>query len=128
MRRHELTDQQWELLAPFFPPRPRKRGGQWKDDRTMLNGIFWVLRTGAPWRDLPERYGPYTTASLQSLAQGRHLEPPDGRHRQSVRRQGADDRQLDRARSSACLGCQKKCGDRCVGRSRGGFTTKIQQG
>jgi transposase len=62
MKRHELTDQQWELLAPFFPPRPRKRGGQWKDDRLMLNAIFWRLNTGAPWRDLPERYGPHQTA------------------------------------------------------------------
>jgi transposase len=61
MRRHELSDQQWELLAPFFPPRPRKRGGQWKDDRTVLNGIFWRLNTGAPWRDLPERYGKWKT-------------------------------------------------------------------
>src|ERR1700746_3339606 len=61
MKRHELSDQQWELLAPFFPPRPRKRGGQWKDDRTLLNGIFWRLHTGAPWRDLPERYGPWQT-------------------------------------------------------------------
>jgi transposase len=61
MKRHELTDQQWELLAPFFPPRPRQRGGQWKDDRTMLNAIFWRLHTGAPWRDLPERYGPHQT-------------------------------------------------------------------
>jgi transposase len=61
MKRHELSDQQWELLAPFFPHRPRKRGGQWKDDRTMLNGILWRLNTGAPWRDLPERYGPWQT-------------------------------------------------------------------
>jgi transposase len=61
MKRHELTDQQWELLAPFFPPRPRQRGGQWKDDRTMLNALFWRLNTGAPWRDLPERYGPHQT-------------------------------------------------------------------
>ena len=61
MKRHELSDQQWELLAPFFPPRPRKRGGQWKDDRTVLNGIFWRLNTGAPWRDLPERYGKWKT-------------------------------------------------------------------
>jgi transposase len=57
MKRHELSDSQWELLSPFFPPRPRRRGGQWKDDRTILNGIFWRLNTGAPWRDLPERYG-----------------------------------------------------------------------
>jgi transposase len=61
MRRHELSDQQWGLLAPFFPPRPRKRGGQWKDDRTILNGIFWRLNTGAPWRDLPDRYGKWKT-------------------------------------------------------------------
>jgi len=61
MKRHELSDPQWELLAPFFPPRPRRRGGQWKDDRTILNGIFWRLNTGAPWRDLPERYGKWQT-------------------------------------------------------------------
>src|SRR5262249_29892590 len=61
MKRHELSDQQWEQLAPFFPPRVPKRGGQWKDDRLMLNGVFWRLNTGAPWRDLPERYGPWQT-------------------------------------------------------------------
>jgi transposase len=61
MERHELTDQQWELLAPFFPPRPRQRGGQWKDDRIILNGIFWRLNTGASWRDLPQRYGKWKT-------------------------------------------------------------------
>src|SRR5215471_13467904 len=61
MKRHELSDPQWELLTPFFPPRLRKRGGQWKDDRTILNGIFWRLNTGAPWRDLPDRYGKWKT-------------------------------------------------------------------
>jgi transposase len=61
MKRHELSDPQWELLSPFFPPRPRRRGGQWKDNRTILNGIFWRLNTGAPWRDLPERYGKWQT-------------------------------------------------------------------
>jgi len=61
MKRHELTDDQWALLSDFFPPRPPKRGGQWKDDRRMLNGILWRLNTGAPWRDLPERYGPWGT-------------------------------------------------------------------
>ena len=62
MKRHDLSDQQWGLLAPFFPPRPRKRGGQWRDDRTLLNSVFWRLHTGAPWRDLPRRYGPWQTA------------------------------------------------------------------
>jgi transposase len=61
MKRHELTDDQWALVAEFFPPRPPRRGGRWKDDRLMLNGIFWRLNTGAPWRDLPERYGPWGT-------------------------------------------------------------------
>ena len=61
MKWHVLSDQQWELVAPFFPARPRKRGGQWKDDRLMLNGILWRLNTGAPWRDLPERFGPWQT-------------------------------------------------------------------
>jgi len=61
MKRYELSDQQWGLLAPFFPRRPRKRGGQWREDRTILNGVFWRLHTGAPWRDLPKRYGPWQT-------------------------------------------------------------------
>lgn len=61
MKRHELSDQQWGLLAPLFPPRRRTRGGQWKGDRAMLNGILWRLNTGAPWRDLPERFGPWQT-------------------------------------------------------------------
>jgi transposase len=61
MKRHELSDQQKGLLAPFFPPRPRQRGGQWRDDRTILNGILWRLNTGAPWRELPKRYGPWQT-------------------------------------------------------------------
>src|SRR5436309_8747140 len=62
MKRRELSDQQWGLLAPFFPRRPPKRGGQWRDDRTILNGILWRLKSGAPWRDLPRRYGPWQTA------------------------------------------------------------------
>ena len=61
MKRHELSDDQWVILSEFFPPRKPTRGGRWKDDRTMLNGIFWRLNTGAPWRDLPDRYGPWPT-------------------------------------------------------------------
>lgn len=60
MRRHELTDTQWRAIAHLFPV-GRKRGGQWKDHRTILNGLLWLLRTGAPWRDLPERLGPWQT-------------------------------------------------------------------
>lgn len=60
MRRDELTDAQWEQIEDLLP-KNGERGGQWKDHRPILNGLFWVLRTGAPWRDLPERYGPWQT-------------------------------------------------------------------
>lgn len=56
-KRHELTDEQWELVAPLIPKSKAKTGRKRKDPRLMLDGIFWVLATGAPWRDLPERFG-----------------------------------------------------------------------
>jgi transposase len=58
-RRHDLTDAEWTLIAPLLPNKPR--GVPRVDDRRVISGIFYILRTGAPWRDLPERYGPYTT-------------------------------------------------------------------
>ena len=57
MKRHELTDEQWELIEPLIPRSRAKTGRPAKDPRLMLNGIFWILATGAPWRDLPERFG-----------------------------------------------------------------------
>ena len=56
VRRYELSDEAFGLVADLLPPNGR-RGQQWKDHRTMLNGIFWVLHTGAQWREVPERYG-----------------------------------------------------------------------
>src|SRR6266849_232610 len=61
MTRTDLTDQEWERLAPELPSSQGKRGGQYKAHRRVLNGILSVLRTGAPWRDLPERYGKWKT-------------------------------------------------------------------
>ena len=58
--RGELTDAAWAVIAPLLPTNGR-RGQQWRDHRTIINGILWKLRTGAPWRDLPERYGPWRT-------------------------------------------------------------------
>jgi transposase len=55
-RRYELTDNQYALIEDLLP-RNGRRGGQWNDHRTTLNGIFWMLDTGAQWRELPERYG-----------------------------------------------------------------------
>lgn len=57
--RYELTDDEWSVTKPMLPNKPR--GIPRVDDRRVLNGIFWVLRSGASWRDLPETYGAYTT-------------------------------------------------------------------
>lgn len=60
-RRHAITDEQWFRVEDLFP-KNGKRGGQWKDHRLMLDAMLWVLKTGAPWRGLPERFGPWKTA------------------------------------------------------------------
>jgi transposase len=57
--RYELTDHEWTAIKPMLPNKPR--GVPRVNDRRVLNGIFWVLRSGAPWRDLPDDFGPYTT-------------------------------------------------------------------
>ena len=62
IRRYELTDSEWERLAPYFPERELgNKGRPRRDAREMLNGIFRIARSGAAWRDLPERYGPWQT-------------------------------------------------------------------
>jgi transposase len=63
VKRYALTDAQWRRLEPLLPPERPRTGRPNHDHRTILNGILWVLRTGAPWRDLPERYGPVGTVS-----------------------------------------------------------------
>lgn len=62
LKRYELTNQQWEQIASLFPPENNgKRGRPLKDNRLMLNAMIWMARSGAPWRDLPERFGPWET-------------------------------------------------------------------
>ena len=60
----DLTEEQWKVISailPEDPVRPDRRGRPWSDRRSVFNGILWILRTGAPWQDLPERYGKYQT-------------------------------------------------------------------
>lgn len=59
-KRHALSDRQWERIHHLFE-RPKRPGGQWKDHRLMLDGVLWVMKTGAQWRDLPDRFGPWKT-------------------------------------------------------------------
>jgi transposase len=56
-----VTNEQWERVAPLLPPQKGRTGRPAHDHRVILNGILWKVRTGAPWRDLPERYGPWST-------------------------------------------------------------------
>jgi len=59
MGRYDLTEFEWSVIQPLLPDKPR--GVPRADDKKVLNGIFWRLRTGAPWADIPSRYGPHTT-------------------------------------------------------------------
>ena len=74
-RRYELTDREWSIIEPLLPNKPR--GVPRVDDRRVLNGILWRFRTGSPWAEIPERYGPPTTCykPVRALAQSRGVGP-----------------------------------------------------
>ena len=101
--RYELSDHEWTAIKPMLPNKPR--GVPRVNDRRVLNGIFWILRSGAPWRDLPNNFGPYTTYDVlqpfRSLATRGCLGEDYERARRGPRRRRADDRYIHRARSSA---------------------------
>lgn len=123
MARFDLTDFEWSVIQPLLPNKPR--GVARVDDRRVLNGIFWRLQTGAPWADIPERYGPHTTASIASTAgarpaSGTLFSKPCQRFTTAISRLFFDPRPSARRRPS-----KKDQRSRCVGRSRGGLTTKI---
>lgn len=60
MLRHRLTDEQWKLICDLFPA-PKRTGRPLRDRRSIMDGILWILRTGSPWRDLPNDFGPWAT-------------------------------------------------------------------
>lgn len=82
MRRHERTDEQWERLTPLLPPEKWATGRPNKDHHTILDASLWILRTAAPWRGLPERYGPWKPSPAAPAGLGRlgpDLDRPRGR-------------------------------------------------
>ncbi|MEZ0496747.1 IS5 family transposase [Sphingomonas sp. IW22] len=125
MSRYDLTDFEWRVIEPLLPNKPR--GVPRVDDRRVLNGIFWVLRSGAPWRDLPERYGPRTTCYnrfnrwRQAGVWDRLIDAINTAHDGAI--QMIDSTSI-RARQQATT-AKKGGSDHCLGRSRGGLTTKI---
>lgn len=61
MRRHEITDEQWNKIKDLLPGKPGDPGRTAEDNRRFINAVFWIARTGAPWRDLPERFGQWNS-------------------------------------------------------------------
>ncbi|MEV5843506.1 IS5 family transposase [Streptomyces sp. NPDC051985] len=137
MRRHELTEQEWELLAPLIPRaatgRPRV------EDRRVVNGMVYKIRTGISWRDLPERYGPWKTVYTRFRRYA--LDGVFTRALQQIQARadaGGDidwlvqiDSTIVRAHQHAAATGRKGGGigdepdDHALGRSRGGLTTKV---
>jgi transposase len=60
-KRFELSDEQWTVIGPLLPPERGRKARPARDNRRMVNAMLWVLRTGAPWRDLPRYYPPWKT-------------------------------------------------------------------
>ncbi|WP_404918678.1 IS5 family transposase [Novosphingobium sp. ZW T3_23] len=125
MARFDLTDFEWSVIEPLLPT--KVRGVPRVDDRRVLNGIFWRLRTGAPWADIPGRYGPHTTCVnrfnrwRRAGHWARILEAVSAAYEGDV--QMIDSSSI-RVHQHGANG-DKKGGSGCMGRSRGGLTTKI---
>ena len=122
--RYELTDHEWTAIKPMLPNKPR--GVRRVNDRRVLNGIFWVLRSGAPWRDLPTAFGPYTTCYNRFVrwrragVWGRIIEALATAHDAAV--QMIDTSIVRVHQHGACITRNQR---QSMGRSRGGLTSKI---
>jgi transposase len=122
--RYELTDHEWTAIRPMLPNKPR--GVPRVNDRRVLNGIFWVLRSGAPWRDLPDDFGPYTTCYNRFVRWRRAgvwtriMNALAAAHDASV--QMIDTSIVRVHQHGACIIRNRR---QSMGRSRGGLTSKI---
>jgi transposase len=122
--RYELADYEWIAIKPMLPNKPR--GVPRVNDRRVLNGIFWVLRSGAPWRDLPEMFGPYTTCYNRFVrwrragVWGRIIDALAAAHDAAV--QMIDTSIVRVHQHGACITRNRR---QSMGRSRGGLTSKI---
>src|SRR6266536_4895696 len=127
--RGDLTDTEWHILNPLLPDRG-ERGPAIADKRRTMNGILWVLRTGAPWRDLHERYGKWNSAFVRFTRWSKlgvwDCGIRDAGEPWASRRRGTCHRFHNCAGAPTCR--RRKRGNQnreALGRSRGGFSTKI---
>src|SRR5579859_219620 len=122
--RYELADYEWVAIKPMLPNKPR--GVPRVNDRRVLNGIFWVLRSGAPWRDLPEAFGPYTTCYNRFVRRrragvwSRIIDALAAAHDAAV--QMIDTSIVRVHQHGACITRNQR---QSMGRSPGGLTSKI---
>ena len=122
--RDELSDYEWTAIKPMLPNKPR--GVRRVNDRRVLSGIFWVLRSGAPWRDLPETYGPRTTCYNRFVrwrragVWDRIMDALAAGHDAAV--QMIDTSVVRVHQHGACISDNNH---QAMGRSRGGLTSKI---
>ena len=125
-RRYELTDEQWDRVSGLLPAERGRKARPAKDNRVMVNGMVWVLRTGAPWRDLPQQYGPWSSVYTRFSRWTR----------QGVWRRVLDELAKDAdpiaymvdatiCSSAPGTGSTPEKGAPAIGHSRGGPTTKI---
>jgi transposase len=122
--RYELTDDEWAAIKTMLPNKPR--GMPRVNDRRILNGIFWVLRSGAPWRDLPCSFGPYTTCYNRFVRWRRAgvwakiMNALAAAHDAAVQ---MIDTSIVRVHQHGA--CTNRSNRQSIGRSRGGLTSKI---
>src|SRR5712691_10696191 len=122
--RYELTDYEWAAIKPMLPNKPR--GVRRVNDRRVLDGILWVLRSGAPWRDLPNAFGPYTTCYNRFVRWRRAgvwakiMNAVAGTHNAAV--QMIDTSIVRVHQHGSCITRNRR---QSMGLSRGGLTSKI---
>ncbi|QXZ76053.1 IS5 family transposase (plasmid) [Rhizobium sp. AB2/73] len=125
-RRYELTDHEWSIISSLLPNKPR--GVPRVDDRRVLNGILWRFRTGSPWSEVPERYGRPTTC-YNRFVRWRKAGVWDRLLKAVSEAYDGDIVMIDstcvRVHQHAANGKKGDRDDGCMGRSRGGLTSKI---
>ncbi|MFC6487089.1 IS5 family transposase [Nitratireductor sp. GCM10026969] len=124
-----MSDAEWLFFVPFLDEH-RSRGGRGpQDHRKVLDGIFWITRTGSPWRDLPAEFGNWNSVHRQLSPLDRGRDP--GRdavcpcRKRGSQHHHSDDRQHDREGAPARSRRKRGIHRNAIGRSRGGLTTKL---